>query len=529
MFNFEKASSRETFDANEAGIAQKKQEMTAAVAAGDFDKVATLAQEAKAMETAKGEMLGNAQDEALEINKKIDEAAEAARERAAQEAARAERARLDAENSQKEAAEILARLQGKSSEPAAEPSPEASPKPESDIFNPEDAKRRNLLRKKIEEYGERLSKNPDTSSKMYRDASYKIAVAEFLLNKSDGKLFGGNILPLKDALRHEYGSEFNEREFVNAVRVIRDYAETGGQHVRGGTGPEGSSPKNQEAAPPERPRQKGLLPPVMSAEKIETPENDSRHVNDAWYERMRDLPARERTNLIREETRSFISENSFDSEYFPMMEKYLREEVKKRGIPVNPFFLDGLMDIDRYEDKEGNTIGYDIYNVAYTSSPELVDGKLTGNRLVRERIRGSRDEFGKPYIREAFDYENPNLLKELYDAVVVAKEKARAEIASVKNDDSPSSEKVAPTPSEEAAGQNEKYRERNIGAIHGGIHKIPSGRWIIDSVQGGILQIGAGAKVTITGDTRGCVIKRSRDSELTILGKQTGTLIKVEG
>lgn len=93
-------NSREVFDENEAGIAQKKQELTDAVAAGDYGKVAELAQEAKSMEATKGEMIDNAHDEASGIEKEK------------REAALAEQARQEQETSQKEAAELLEKMKG---------------------------------------------------------------------------------------------------------------------------------------------------------------------------------------------------------------------------------------------------------------------------------------------------------------------------------------------------------------------------------------------------------------------------------
>lgn len=104
-------SSRETFDKNEDSIALKKQEIAKALESGDWVSVATLAQEAKGMETAKSEMMNSAEDEALETNKQIDEA-KAAEEKAQRVAAIAEAARLDAENSAKEAAALLEKLTG---------------------------------------------------------------------------------------------------------------------------------------------------------------------------------------------------------------------------------------------------------------------------------------------------------------------------------------------------------------------------------------------------------------------------------
>ncbi len=124
MSNENPTSSREEFDKNEESIAQKKQAINEAIAAGDYGKVAELAQEAKAMETAKSEMIGGAHSEALEENetrdaeKEMDNLHEQALEdnkaidKANRKAALAEAAKLDAENSAKEAAAILEKLNG---------------------------------------------------------------------------------------------------------------------------------------------------------------------------------------------------------------------------------------------------------------------------------------------------------------------------------------------------------------------------------------------------------------------------------
>ena len=124
MSNENPTNSREVFDENEAGIAQKKQEITDAVATGDYGKVAELAQAAKEMETAKGDMIDNAHDEALleethgealKDNEKFDEAT-ATLEKAKREGELAEQAKQDAENSQKEAAALLEKMKGGSTE-----------------------------------------------------------------------------------------------------------------------------------------------------------------------------------------------------------------------------------------------------------------------------------------------------------------------------------------------------------------------------------------------------------------------------
>lgn len=109
-------ASREDFASNEEQVAAKKQAIAEAAAAGDYDKVAELAQAAKGLEADKNEMMGTVQEEAtaenaerdmvvkkesdhaeaLEMNKAFDESK--AVEAAAQERARiAEEDRLSAE------------------------------------------------------------------------------------------------------------------------------------------------------------------------------------------------------------------------------------------------------------------------------------------------------------------------------------------------------------------------------------------------------------------------------------------------
>ena len=134
MPNFEKqVDPRETFNNNEENIAQKKQAIAEAAIAGDFDKVASLAQEAKGLDGNKNEMIGNAQEEAraenaerdlakekesahgeaLEMNKAFDE--NKAAENAALEKARvAEEDRLQAEKEAAQLVAIRAKLSGES-------------------------------------------------------------------------------------------------------------------------------------------------------------------------------------------------------------------------------------------------------------------------------------------------------------------------------------------------------------------------------------------------------------------------------
>lgn len=135
MSNENPMNSREKFEEAEGSLEQKKKAIVQALESGDYDSVSTLAQEAKGMEQAKSEMVGDAHSEALEMNRQVDEE-KAAEEKASREAAAAEAARLDAEKSQQEAAALLAKMQGggveapvvESAEPAQEAftlSPEA--------------------------------------------------------------------------------------------------------------------------------------------------------------------------------------------------------------------------------------------------------------------------------------------------------------------------------------------------------------------------------------------------------------------
>lgn len=101
---------REVFDENEESIAQKKQEITQALEAGDYDKVATLAQDAKNMEVAKSEMKESAHGKALEDNKTFDEA-KAAQEKAQRNAKLAEQAQRQSVEDAKKAADLLEKLE----------------------------------------------------------------------------------------------------------------------------------------------------------------------------------------------------------------------------------------------------------------------------------------------------------------------------------------------------------------------------------------------------------------------------------
>ncbi len=130
--DFEKqagAASREDFASNEEQVAAKKAAIAEAAAAGDYDKVAELAQAAKGLETSKNEMMSNTEDaaraenaerdaaakkegdhvEALEMNKAFDESQAA--EKAAQERAKiAEADKLSAEADAAAAAKLAEQI-----------------------------------------------------------------------------------------------------------------------------------------------------------------------------------------------------------------------------------------------------------------------------------------------------------------------------------------------------------------------------------------------------------------------------------
>lgn len=125
------ATSREDFASNEEQVATKKQAIAEAVAAGDYDKVAELAQEAKRLEGDKQEMMNATQEaalaenaerdmatkkegdhaEALEMNKAFDESQAA--EAVAKEKARiAEEDKLKAEADAAAATKLAEQIKG---------------------------------------------------------------------------------------------------------------------------------------------------------------------------------------------------------------------------------------------------------------------------------------------------------------------------------------------------------------------------------------------------------------------------------
>lgn len=122
MHNFETPGNSKE---HEADVAEKNRQIAEAAAAGDYEQVRELAQEAESMVEAKGEASGEAPANALEDNAQFDEA-QAAQAKAERQAMLAEQVQADAEESQQAAAELLARLQGKFAESDQAESEEAS-------------------------------------------------------------------------------------------------------------------------------------------------------------------------------------------------------------------------------------------------------------------------------------------------------------------------------------------------------------------------------------------------------------------
>ena len=103
---------------------------------------------------------------------------------------------------------------------------------------------RELLRRKLEEYKERLKSPTVPLGVAYRapealfdfDTVYKIAVTEALVNTGEVSTYD-----LSHKLKTKYGF-FDSEAFNNACGVVEDYIKTGGKGVRGGTG----LPKGEE-------------------------------------------------------------------------------------------------------------------------------------------------------------------------------------------------------------------------------------------------------------------------------------------
>ena len=105
----------------------------------------------------------------------------------------------------------------------------------SDIELPEDEKIIKALKNKKEEYSKRIEeqirKDPHFSPDVMPDFYYRIAMLkELLTNKKI------NAEELSKKLKKEYGGLLNNRAFCSSYSVIKDYVETGGKNLEGGTG-----------------------------------------------------------------------------------------------------------------------------------------------------------------------------------------------------------------------------------------------------------------------------------------------------
>lgn len=97
------------------------------------------------------------------------------------------------------------------------------------IVLPADETRKQRLRDKLTEYKGR--RHPYRHPELQMDTVCKITVLERLLR--DGQV---NTWDLSREMVKTYGSGLDINAFNNACGVIKDYCETGGQNLRGGTG-----------------------------------------------------------------------------------------------------------------------------------------------------------------------------------------------------------------------------------------------------------------------------------------------------
>jgi len=113
-----------------------------------------------------------------------------------------------------------------------EPAKNAPTPTESPVIRlPDDETRVEQLKRKLAEYKERLRKHPFRAPEQQMDTICKIAILERLLEKKEASTW-----ELSRELAKQYGSGFSGDWFNNACTVISDYCQTGGAHVRGGTG-----------------------------------------------------------------------------------------------------------------------------------------------------------------------------------------------------------------------------------------------------------------------------------------------------
>jgi hypothetical protein len=95
---------------------------------------------------------------------------------------------------------------------------------------PTDPNRAVAIYDKFQEYCDRQDEENKNKQKN-NDTFYKIQAASYFL--SVGEM---NPRDFKEKMIARYGKIEDEKKFINAIKVISDYAETGGEKVQGGTG-----------------------------------------------------------------------------------------------------------------------------------------------------------------------------------------------------------------------------------------------------------------------------------------------------
>jgi hypothetical protein len=124
--------------------------------------------------------------------------------------------------------------------PEQPPTPQSSEGKDAPTFPkitlPDDEDIIKALQDKLAEYRERLEKQRAEGpyrepSRFSNDMEYRIAILEKLL--TDEKV---DAQKLSEEIREKYGDYLDTRTFENSSAVVKNYAETSGKDLKGGTG-----------------------------------------------------------------------------------------------------------------------------------------------------------------------------------------------------------------------------------------------------------------------------------------------------
>jgi hypothetical protein len=95
---------------------------------------------------------------------------------------------------------------------------------------------RKLFEKKLQDYEIRMNrhKSDNVPVDLQMDTICKKKLVEFLLDK--GEISANDRIFIRQQLAEVYGADFDRDAYEKALKIIEDYAKTGGENTKGGDG-----------------------------------------------------------------------------------------------------------------------------------------------------------------------------------------------------------------------------------------------------------------------------------------------------